>query len=290
MRYVIKLIGLTYLLMSCLFTGLSAQDSNDVLEKAQLAYNQEKYDQTIDHLSNRSEPKQYEAHKLLADAYQKKQLYAKAIAEYNLAAKLKNSDADLYINRASARIWSEDYDDALKDLDRAMKIDAENYRAFYYLGITQYYRFKLKSAEDALEKCIKLNPAYAPAYYLLAATLAERNQTNAAVENYERAHQLDTSLYEAQLNIAVLKYQNEDYYGAQKDLTVLLEKDPDNADIFYYRAECSHHLNDKQSACNDYFEAKKLGDELSGEIYDKYCLKNKNRKELPKRKTESISL
>lgn len=290
MRYVIKLIGLTSLLTSCLLTGLSAQESDDLLEKAQLAYNQEKYDQTIDHLINRSEPKQYESHKLLADAYQKKQQYEKAIAEYNRAAKLKNSDAELYINRSSARIWSEDYDGALKDLEYAMNIDAENYRAFYYLGVAQYYRFKLKHAADALEKCIELNPAYAPAYYLLAATLAERNQTKAAVENYEKAHELDTTLNQAQLNIAVLKYQNEDYYGAHKDLTVLLEDDPDNTDIYYYRAECSHYLNDKQAACNDYYEAKKRGDELSGEIYDKYCLKNKNRKQLPQRKTESISL
>ncbi len=290
MRYLIKSIGLTFLLMSSLLNGLSAQQGNDLLQKAQLAYNQEKYDQTIDHLSNRSESKHYEAHKLLADAYQKKQQYEKAISEYNLAAKQNTWDAELFINRASARIWTENYDDALKDLERAMEIDKENYRAYYYLGVAQYYRFKLKPAADALEKCIKLNPAYAPAYYLLAATLAERNQTKAAVENYERAHELDTTLHKAQLNIAVLKYQNEDYYGAREDLTELLNEDADNADIYYYRAECSHYLNDKQAACDDYFEAQKRGDELSAEIYDKYCLKNKNRKQLPKRKSESISL
>src|SRR6056297_3545942 len=102
MRYLIKLFGATFLLTPFLINGLLAQHGNERFEQARIAFNQEKYDQTIDHLNNYAEPAHYEVYKLLADAYQKKQQYEKAIVEYNHAAEQNSTDAELYINRASA--------------------------------------------------------------------------------------------------------------------------------------------------------------------------------------------
>lgn len=289
MKYFISSLLLT------LFMNLApifGQDENSLLSQAQQAYAEEKFSEAVALLQQKENTTQsYEALLLLGDARQKNEEYALAIEAYNRAEEFNNSDAELYINRASAKIWSEQYNAAFKDLTNATALAGENYRTEYYLGVANYYKFSLKNAIKALDRCVELNPEYAPAYYLRAACLGELGKYRTAIEDYSKAYNLDSTLTIALFNIAVTKYQDRDYSGAQSDLTQLLQSDLENqAEIYYYRAECSYLLKDKQAACFDYSEAMKRGDALATEIYDKFCLKGEQRKSLPKRNTQSISL
>lgn len=269
-----------------------AQESSSVLSLAQTAYNSGDYQQTLTLLSSAGVPtKDFEVLVLKANAFQKQEAYAESIDLYNRAEELNDTDVDLYINRASALIWSKNYKLAHRDLEKAMKLDENNYRIYYYQGVAYYYEFKNKKALKALSQCIAINQTYAPAYYLRAACLGESNQVDAAIDDYNRAYSLDGGLSEALFNIAVLKYLNQDYYSAAIDFDKLLEQDSLNqAEVLYYRAECAYYQNNKQEACLSYSKAAQLGDELAAEIYDKYCLKGVKRKTLPKRSTQSISL
>lgn len=276
----------------CLPSVVLAQDEQTHLSEARQAFSEEKFSKTIELLQLHEETDHsYESLLLLGDAHQKKGDYPSAIKIYDEAEALNALDAELFINRASAKIWNKEYKDAFKDLKKATSLEENNYRIYYYFGVANYYEFKNRSALKALDKCIKLNPQYAPAYYLRAANLGELTQYKPAIEDYETAYSLDSSLTVSLFNIAVLKYLDKDYIGAQQDLSQLLDADLDiDAEIYYYRAECAFNLNDKQVACSDYYEAKKRGDELAGEIYEKYCLKGEQRKNLPERNTQSISL
>lgn len=289
MRYCFLLCSIIGLLCSSL--GV-AQEYSDALSQARKAYDSGDYQQTLTILASSETPAPgFDVLLLKADALQKQQAYSKAIELYNRAEKLNSSNADLYINRASAYIWSKDYKSAFGDLEKADKMDPKNYRIHYYEGVAYYYEYKNKKAIKALDACIANNQTYAPAYYLRAACLGEANQINAAIDDYNRAYKLDEGLTEALFNIAVLKYLNKDYYSAGKDFDKLLEADfSKQSEVFYYRAECAYYQNDKQEACLNYAKAAKEGDELAAEIYDKYCLKGVNRKTLPERSIESISL
>ena len=268
------------------------QENYSLLTQAQQAFAEEKFSETVALLQQEEITAQsYESLLLLGDARQKNEEYTLAIEAYNRAEELNNSDAELYINRASAKIWSDQYNAAFKDLTNATALAGENYRTEYYMGVANYYKFSLKNAIKALDRCVELNPTYAPAYYLRAACLGELGKYRTAIEDYSKAYNLDSTLTIALFNIAVTKYQDRDYSGAQSDLTQLLQSDLENqAEIYYYRAECSYLLKDKQAACFDYSEAMKRGDALATEIYDKFCLKGEQRKSLPKRNTQSISL
>ncbi len=289
MRYFISLMLLTNLFST---HPSWCQEELSVYTLAQQAFAEEKFTETVELLQQSDISAQsYESLLLLGDARQKNEEYELAIEAYNQAELMNNSDVELYINRASAKIWSAQYSDAFKDLNNATSLAGENYRTEYYLGVANYYKFNLKAAVKSLDRCVELNPEYAPAYYLRAACLGELGKYKTAIGDYSKAYDLDPSLTIALFNIAVLKYHDHDLAGAQSDLTQLLESDLDNhAEIYYYRAECSYMLKDKQAACIDYSEAMKRGDSLATEIYDKFCLKGEQRKDLPKRNTQSISL
>jgi tetratricopeptide (TPR) repeat protein len=280
------------LVLMMIASALNGQHETALVESARTAYEQDDFDQTIEQLQALAKKNHtFTSLMLLADAHQKKAEYEVAIATYNEAEKHNSQSAELYTNRASALIWSGNYTVAAKDLNRALNLDDKNYKTWYYLGVNEYYRLRIRQAVKALNECIALNAEYAPAWYLRGACLGEQSRIPQAIDDYSKAYDLDPSLTEALFNIAVLKFENKDYLSAQNDFTQLLESDLDKkAEIYYYRAESAYFANDKQSACSDYYEAMKRGDELAGEIYDKYCLKNTNRKELPQRKTESISL
>lgn len=270
----------------------SAQAQPEILLAAVDDYDSGKYDNVIERLEKlETGHHSFNSMMLLADAQQKKGNYKAAIDAYNIAFQYNTNSAKLYTHRGSAYLWSGKYDAAAADLDKALTIDQNNYRTWYYLGVNAYYRLKIRSAIKALDRCIELNDDYAPAWYMRGACHGERSQTTPAIHDYSEALARDTSLVEARFNIAVLKFENKDYLEAGEEFTTLLSALPDKkAEILYYRAESAYFSNDKQQACNDYYEAMQLGDELSGDIYDKYCLKNENRKDLPSRKTESISL
>lgn len=271
---------------------LSALGQSDVLLAANQAYDSGNYESVIQSLEPLGDQKHdVNSLMLLADAKQKTGDFESAIEVYNKAAQLDNSSEKMHTHRASAHIWSGNYGAAAKDLDKALSIDDSNYLTWYYLGVNEYYRMKIRPAIRALDRCIELQNGYAPAWYLRGACRAELGQTSQAIDDYTEALARDKSLIEASFNIAVLKFENKDYLEAREDFTQLLTEMPEKkAEILYYKAESAYFSNDKQEACNDYYEAMQLGDELSKEIYDKYCLKNENRKNLPSRKTQSISL
>lgn len=268
-----------------------AQESAPWFNRAQLAYNEAQYDSAVMILKEHAEMLDYRALFLLGNAMQKLEDFSAAISAYDRAEQLNARAAELYINRGSALIWSGELEAAEQDLKQAREKDDRNYKLFYYLGVLNFYKYKLKAAVKALDACLDMESGYAPAFYLRGACYGELGRYNQAIADYSKAYDLDPSLTVALYNIAVVKYLDKDFFSAQQDFSQLLESDLNNKPlIHYYKAECAYYLNDKREACQDYKHAADLGDEMSREIYDKYCLKGEKRKELPRRETQSISL
>lgn len=269
-----------------------AQQSADLMAEVEKAYAADSFDLALNMITKAGENMKTEKYWLkLGDIFQKKEDYPEAIKAYNEALRQNKQCTEAMIHRGSARIWSEQVEEGIKDLNRALKSAPRNYLAHYYLGVAYYQQFKTLKAISALNRCIELNPDYAPAFYLRGAAQAELVQYDEAISSYQRASALDSTLHAAQYNVAVIKFDKKDYQGALEMFNEIAEQtDAFKADVMYFRGETHFYLNDKQAACIDYRAAAKLGDEVAAGIYDKYCLKGFDRKSLPARQTESISL
>lgn len=280
------------LISTASFTNAFTQQISDLMAEVEKAYAADSFDLALNMLSSAGENmKTHEYWLRLGDILQKKEQYPEAINAYNEALRQNKQLTEAYIHRGSARIWNEQLEEGIKDLNKALKSAPRNYLAHYYLGVAYYQQFKTLKAISALNRSIELNPDYAPAFYLRGAAQAELVQYDEAIKSYQRASNLDSSLHAARYNIAVIKFDKKDYHGALEMFNEIADQtDAFRADVMYFRGETNFYLNDKQAACIDYREAAKLGDEVAAGIYDKYCLKGFDRKTLPARQTESISL
>ena len=63
------------------------------------------------------------------DAYQWKDDYDRAIADYTQAIRLNPDDAYAYYSRGKAYHWKDDYDRAIADYEQALRIDPGHTRA-----------------------------------------------------------------------------------------------------------------------------------------------------------------
>ena len=73
--------------------------------------------------------------------------------------------AELYANRGKAEGMLEDYENALKDYDKAISLDSSSYLTFLHRGFTKGKLKDYKGAMADYDKSVSLNPLEAESYY-----------------------------------------------------------------------------------------------------------------------------
>ncbi|HEX2984580.1 MAG TPA: tetratricopeptide repeat protein, partial [Ignavibacteriales bacterium] len=76
-----------------------------------------------------------------------------------------------------------------------------------------------------------------------------------AYEYYSEAIELKPDYFEALKSRGAMKYKRRDFNGAITDMTALLEKYPEQYELYYYRAKAKEALSDYQGANSDYTKA-----------------------------------
>ena len=147
-------------------------------------------------------------------------------------------------HRAKCKQYLEDYNGAVEDYSKVIKLKATYAEAYTARGISKY---------------ISLSLAGTPADYK-----AIINDFTIAIEFNPR----DSLAY---LHRGDTKEFLKDYEGALKDYTKLSEVCPTNGEAFYYKANCEHKLKKKEEACNDWNKAMDLGDKRAQAYLSKNC-------------------
>jgi Tfp pilus assembly protein PilF len=80
-----------------------------------------------------------------------------------------------------------DYEDAIKWLEKAVAFDNKNKDAWYYLGRAYYTRSRLNEARKAFQTVLDLDPRNAKAENNLGLILESDGQTAAAIEAFQKA-------------------------------------------------------------------------------------------------------
>jgi tetratricopeptide (TPR) repeat protein len=129
----------------------------------------------------RDVPEFYQAHRMLGTAYQKLGRYRDAESEYRTAADLKPTSAaplislaSLYVEEAEASTTQGSsvvrgiLNEALGNLNAAVKLKPDAPFAYYLLGVTYYRSAFYEDAEDNLKKALELAPDLLDAHLALA--------------------------------------------------------------------------------------------------------------------------
>jgi len=272
-----RVFSLLFLLFS-----FSCFGQNDGLEKAKMLYDEGNYAKAISVLEMILEKDQdsFEAHLLRGNCFQKEERFVAAIQSYERAESLNRESAILNANYGAAFLNLNQLDEAEKKIKTALRLDNQLPEAYYFLGNLKYFEFNTHSALKNYNKAIELQPDYRDALYMKAAANAELGNYELAMEDYQKVLDLDPSLELAKYNMAVLLISNEEY---DKGMSLLEEvtpqRLPDPEYFYFYQGEALYFSGKKEESCELYAKAGEMGDAESQEIYRKYCLNGKERKE-----------
>ena len=213
-----------------------------------------------------------EAYYCRANAHHKLGHFTEALDDYDRARINGYSNDELYLYRGICKVSLMMYESARIDLMQHLEYHQEDPRSYYWLATIEYMNMENKSSLRYLDEALALDTAYADAYYLRAANMAELNKTNLALEDFQSALLCNPKLLRAKFHMAVLLIGMGQYEYALELLSELrLESIDFISEVLYYRGEVLYYLHDLEGACIDWNESSQLGDRDAQHNHKKVC-------------------
>jgi tetratricopeptide (TPR) repeat protein len=220
-----------------LLCGQSSQSPQELLKEAVALHQQGKLDEAIrDYdLFLDMYPDAAEVRSNLGAALVSTGKYQRAIDEYKLAL-LKKPEPKLHLNLALAYYKTENYRDAIPELEKVRETDKENRQAVLLLGDCYVAVEQYKKAIDLLTPIYDAGPDDSTIDYVLGTALARDGQT-------ERAQRVINPLLsgpdtaEKHMLMGSSKFGARDYTNALTELRQAAEMNPDLPGVHSYYAQ-----------------------------------------------------
>ena len=142
-----------------------------------------------------------------------------------------------YLENGVAKHEKQDFKGAIKDYTKAIKADKGNRDAYYNRGTCELALKDFNSAMDDFDKAIKLDPELAKAYYSRATVLVSQQK----------------------------------YTEALPDLDKTIELDPSLPNALTLRGQIRAQTGNKEGACEDFTQAKEIGDTQADKYLSQFC-------------------
>jgi tetratricopeptide (TPR) repeat protein len=121
----------------------------------------QKSEDRTDQRKVRSVPSEFQVQIALARARLGLKQYVEAWKNLESARAQDNRSSDVYVYRGVYYLQQEKHSEAIREFEKAIKLDAKNPYAFYYEGLAYYGSGNPAKAVDALKNFLQLAP-YAP--------------------------------------------------------------------------------------------------------------------------------
>lgn len=144
-------------------------------------------------------PKDPEVYYIMGRIYLARRERDKARASFEQALKLNPKYPDANMAMGIMELEDENYEQAVKYFKVAAENDfyRQSYIAWNNIGFVYLQMGKLDEAEEALERCLVLNPRFCIAYCNLGELKSKQREYEQAVKNYKKALELCPQLARA---------------------------------------------------------------------------------------------
>ena len=196
--------------------------------------------------------KQFDLFFDLAYSYNNLGDYEKAIQDYDKAIKVNPGKANAYNNRGWAYYLLKQYDRAIQDYDKAIKLDPEfalayNNRGIAYKNLKQYDR-----AIQDYNKAVELDPEFNKPYNNRGNVYRELDDYERAILEYDKAIEIDPGYALAYYNRGRTYYYLGQYERAIQDFDKSIELNPDYSYTYAWRGYVYENLEQYEDAIQDY--------------------------------------
>ena len=192
-----------------------------------------------------------------------------AIAYYTEIIELDPSHtsvvAQAYYNRGVAYEQKDNYERAIEDFSKAIKLSPDLYEAYHNRGIVYGETGNYERAIKDFSKAIDLEPDLAEAYYNRGQAYGQKGNHEHAIEDYTKTIELNPDLYKAYHNRGRAYGTKAEYERAIENLNKAMELNP-MAETYYDRGVIWLHLEEWEKAKLDLTTAKEKGVNIISEF------------------------
>lgn len=161
-----------------------------------------------------------------------------ALEGFNKVIRQDPARFDAYLQRAEAYSQIDDLSSAMADMERYLTYFPEDDSAIYRKGLIQFSHGRYLDAIQSFNRSLALNQGEAAYYYARGLTYAATGTT---------------------------RY-------AEKDMSMALDLDPFNGEIWFEKGKLDDQLGNSQSACHCYQKAYQYGVFEAGDLINKRCM------------------
>jgi len=159
-----------------------------------------------------------------------------------------------------------------KEIDINLKIESNQATASDYIakGNINYKKNNSNQALIDYKKAIEIEPS-GIVYYKIAQIYQEKNELQLALQNYEEAILLDTSIQDIFYFRGNINYKLKNFKQALQDFSTAINLSPNDYNNLFYRALTYENISDIQNAIADYTKAISI----SSQNYEAYLNRGK---------------
>lgn len=190
----------------------------------------------------------YQAHKMLAEIYEKEGGMRKAIDEYVQAIDLNKKDYDSYYKVAELLNNLNKKDEAAQMLFNLLNKKPEMYEASILLGDILIASEMYKEAVNVYQEALRHHPVSYDLNYNLGIAYTMLNDFQSAKICYEKAAEINSLAYNAKYSLAEIALIYKDLEEAEKRFLEAIEEEELSADGYYELAKISLIKGDKDTA------------------------------------------
>lgn len=188
---------------------------------------------------------------------------SQAVNEFTTAIRNDPQCTEGYTNLAIVQRNKGNKSEALDNLRRALAIDAQylpafNEMALLYLSEAESDEKKLDLAEVVCSQAQKIGADYAPVYNTWGLIDIRRNNIISAAAKFQRAFQLDPTMFQAYMNFAQITLGFRGYEDAKNAFEEALKLMPENYDALNGVAIAYRGLEQNDKALAEYEKALKV--------------------------------
>jgi len=171
-----------------------------------------------------------------------------------------------YYNRAHAYSSQGDYQQALKDIDRAITYNPKYAQAYYIRGIDYIGLGDYQQALKDLDKAIECNPQFAQAYYYSANVYIRLENYQKALKDLDKVIEIDPNNFTAYNDRGLSYYTLGKFKEAITDYSQAITLNPGNSTYYYNRGMVYFKIGKNTEAVRDFQKAARLGNKKSQEF------------------------
>ena len=166
-----------------------------------------------------------------------------------------STKASVYARCSYAKTSMGDHEDALTDLERALKIHPQHTGAYNNRGIVRDNMGDHEGAIADYGRALKINPQHAKAYNNRAGTKYNMGDHEGAIADFDQALKIHPQFAEVYSNLGTIKDKKGNHKGAIADYDRAIELNPQHATAHYNRGVTKRKMGDYKGAIADYERA-----------------------------------